>query len=73
MKKIIRSFSWFYSFVQKQQDRYLTKVTKNYIDNYEINFKEAPSSKEIKRFRQDHILKIGLSWFVIGTVLFFFL
>ena len=73
MKKIIRSFSQFYSFVHKQQDKYLTKVTNNFIENYEITFKEEPSSKEIKRFRQDHILKIGLIWFAIGTVLFFFL
>lgn len=71
MKKLIESFGHLYAFVKKQQDKYLQKVTTNFVENYELAFKEQPSTLQIKRFRQDHILKVGLTWFVIGTTVFF--
>jgi len=73
MIQALHLFQKIYESVQSKKQKYLGKITSRYSENYELAFKEKPSALQIKRFRQDHILKVGITWFIIITTLFFLL
>lgn len=71
MIQALHLFQKIYESVQSKKQKYLERITSRYSENYELAFKEQPSALQIKRFRQDHILKVGITWFIVITTIFF--
>jgi len=73
MIKFLSLFEKFYSIVHHLKVNHLTKITDEFIETYETKFKEKPTALQIKKYRKDYVLRIGMIVFLFVLIFLYFI
>ena len=70
MRKYVVYFARFQRFIKHHIERYMEKVTNEFIESYEEHNNEKPSDRRVKRFRKEMMLKNILTAIVVIFIIY---